>query len=74
MSNKTEQDSEKLTFWQIISSVLAAAFGVQSDKNRRRDFSKAKPSTYIIAGIVFTLLFILFLFVLVKIILNAAGV
>jgi hypothetical protein len=33
-------------------------FGVQSDKNRERDFNAANPKTYIIAGIVFMLLFI----------------
>jgi hypothetical protein len=33
-------------------------FGVQSDKNRERDFNAANPKTYIIAGIVFTILFV----------------
>jgi len=73
MSNKKDQDSEKLTLWEIICSVLAAAFGVQSDKNRRRDFSKAKPSTFVIAGVIFTLLFVITLVGLVKLILNNAG-
>lgn len=68
---KTEPsgDREKLTLWQIISSVLAAAVGVQSDKNRQRDFTKAKPGTYIIAGIIFTLLFIGVIFAVVQLVL-----
>ena len=27
------------TFWQMLHSILAAAFGVQSGKNRARDFT-----------------------------------
>lgn len=73
MDNKTEPDSDRLTLWQIICSVLAAAFGVQSNKNRQRDFTKAKPTTYIIAGIIFTLLFILFLVVVVRLVLSGVG-
>ncbi|MEH6359055.1 MAG: DUF2970 domain-containing protein, partial [Pseudomonadales bacterium] len=33
-----KKQPQKLTLWQIICSVFAAAFGVQSDKNRERDF------------------------------------
>lgn len=44
--------------WQVIGSVLAAAFGVQSSKNRERDFKEGKFLTFIVAGIVFTALFV----------------
>ena len=64
--NDEHESDEELSVWQVIGSVFAAAFGVQSDKNRRRDFTKAKPSTYIIAGIIFTLAFILVLVTVVK--------
>ena len=73
MKVKNEQDPEKLTLWQIVSSVLAAAIGVQSNKNRQRDFSKAKPSTYIVAGILFTLTFILTLVVVVRFVLSTTA-
>ena len=33
-----------LTFWEMLQSVLAAAFGVQSGKNRARDFSRMLTS------------------------------
>lgn len=42
-----------------MGSVIAAAFGVQSSKNRLRDFQGGSPVPFIIGGIVFTLLFIL---------------
>ncbi len=72
MIENKKHKREKLSLWQIISSVFAAAIGVQSNKNRERDFNQAKPTTYIIAGAVFTLLFIISLVILVKIILNNA--
>ena len=67
-------ETEKSTFWQVIISVLAAFFGVQSDKNRERDFKHGKPIHFIIAGLLLTLLFILVVWGVVKLVLNAAGV
>lgn len=43
---------------QIIQSTLAAAIGVQSKKNRERDFQEGNAGTFIAAGIIFTALFI----------------
>ena len=43
---------------QIIQSTLAAAIGVQSKKNRERDFQEGNAGTFIAAGIIFTVLFI----------------
>ncbi len=42
----------------ILSSVFAAALGVQSSKNRERDFQEGSAGVYIAAGIIFTVLFI----------------
>ena len=58
---------------QIASSVFAAAMGVQSSKNQERDFKHGKARIFIIAGIVFTLLFILTVFTVVKLVLTQAG-
>jgi hypothetical protein len=57
-----------------IGSVLAAFFGVQSNRARERDFTKGKPSTYIILGIVMTIVFILVIFGIVRLVLSLAGV
>ena len=43
---------------RIIQSTLAAAIGVQSKKNRERDFQEGNAGTFIVAGIIFTVLFI----------------
>ncbi|SDI71823.1 Protein of unknown function [Pseudomonas delhiensis] len=62
------------SFWQMLHSVLAAAFGVQSGKNRARDFSHGKPSHFIFLGVAFTLVFVLLLYALVRLVLHLAGV
>lgn len=55
---KPTQKSNKPSLGAVIKSILAAGIGVQSDKNRTRDFEQGNPLTFIIGGIVFTLLFI----------------
>jgi len=51
--------SNRPTIWQVIMSVLAAALGVQNRKNRERDFTHGNPVVFIIAGVIFTALFIM---------------
>ena len=58
----------------VIKSVLASFFGVQSEKNRARDFTHGKPAHFIIIGIVLTLVFVLVIWGVVKIVLSAVGV
>lgn len=54
---------------KILQSVLAGALGVQSDKRRHEDFSSHSPWPYIIAGIIFTVGFVVTLIVVVKLVL-----
>lgn len=42
----------------VISSVLAAFIGVQSDRKRQEDFTRGKISTYVIVGLAGTALFV----------------
>jgi hypothetical protein len=53
-----DSKAKKPGLGSVIKSILAAAIGVQSDKNRQRDFEQGSPLTFIIGGIIFTLLFI----------------
>ena len=55
---KPTKNPNKPSLGGVIKSILAAGIGVQSDKNRTRDFEQGNPLTFIIGGIVFTLLFI----------------
>jgi len=43
---------------QIVASILAALMGVQSERNRRRDFSGGRLLPYVLVGGVALLLFI----------------
>jgi Protein of unknown function (DUF2970) len=60
-------------FLSIMFSTMAAAFGVQSNKNRERDFKHGHIGPYIAAGILFTVIFVLVVFSVVKAVLNANG-
>jgi hypothetical protein len=55
---KPTKKPHKPSLGAVIKSILAAGIGVQSDKNRTRDFEQGNPLTFIVGGIVFTLLFI----------------
>lgn len=60
----------KPTIIEIIKSVLSAAIGVQSNANRKKDFEQGSLSTYVVVGLIFTLLFVAFLVFLVTSILG----
>lgn len=55
---------------QVVGSVLAAMIGVQSDKNRERDFEAGNPKSFIIGGVIFTLAFIATVVTVVNIVIS----
>lgn len=57
---------------QVLQSIIGAAFGVQTEAARQRDFQHGSPAVYIIGGIVFTVLFIIAVIVIVNIVLSNA--
>ena len=74
MGIETEEPNQKPpTFWQMLHSVMAAAFGVQSGRNRARDFTHGKPVHFIMLGLLFTLVFVLLLAGIVKLVLSLSG-
>ena len=80
MSNKPEDESKEtqdkpasISPLHVVSSVFAAGLGVQSSKNRERDFKQGNFKMFVITGIVFTLLFIGTVFAVVKMVLKSAG-
>ncbi len=58
-SDEAQPQQKAPSFTQVMLSVFAAAFGVQTDKNYERDFSTGKPLAYIFGGLLFTTLFVL---------------
>lgn len=63
---------EKLSLSHILKSTLAAAIGVQSNKNRERDFQHGNIWIYVLAGVLFTAIFVISLIVFVNIFLATA--
>lgn len=57
---------------QVIASVLAAAFGVQSRKNRERDFQEGSFIYFLIAGLIGTVLFVGTMYLIVSTVLENA--
>ena len=58
---------------QVMWSTLAAFFGVQSSRNRERDFSRGKASQFIVMGLLMTLVFIAVVAGAVKLALHLAA-
>jgi hypothetical protein len=56
----------KPTITQVFKSVLAAFIGVQSESNRKQDFEHGSLATYVIAGLIFTVLFVVAIIFLVS--------
>ena len=67
-------NDKKPNFWQVVFSTLAAFLGVQSNKNRERDFKHGNFYAYVVSGLIFTILFIFAVVSVVKLVLNNAGV
>jgi hypothetical protein len=59
--SSTQPDKDKkpsLGIVGMIGSVFAAIIGIQSQKNRERDFKKGNPSDFILLGVIFVFLLV----------------
>ena len=70
---KQSPEQQSPSWYNVIASVLAAGFGVQSKKNRERDFQNGKPIVFIVTGIALTILFIFAVMTIVSTVLDKAG-
>ena len=68
-----QKSPAKLNPLQVIASVFAAGLGVQSSKNRERDFKQGRIGVFIAAGIIFTLIFIATVMFVVQMVVKGAG-
>lgn len=70
---ESQPPDRKLTLLQVAQSVLAAAFGVQSARNRERDFKHGSARTFILAGVVGTVLFVLSVWAVVTLVMKTVA-
>lgn len=67
------QQSPNISWLSIVQSVCAAFFGVQSDAKRKRDFESGAFWHFVVAGVIFTLIFILIIWGAVRFLLATSG-
>ncbi|MEY3042814.1 MAG: hypothetical protein RLZZ174_1896 [Pseudomonadota bacterium] len=70
--NAENAEGGSLTFMNIVMSTLAAAIGVQSKANKERDFKHGSAGPFIVAGLIFTALFVGTLVLIVRWVLSSA--
>jgi len=58
---------------QVIISILASLLGVQSGKNRERDFKKGDPADFIGVYVMLVVGFVITMLIVVNLVLSAAG-
>ncbi|MCG8533770.1 MAG: DUF2970 domain-containing protein [Pseudomonadales bacterium] len=68
-----QPDSSERGFLGVLQSVVAAIFGIQSDKNRQKDFKKGDASQFIVMGIVAVVVIMVTMLVVVNQVLESAG-
>lgn len=68
MVDEQPQD-DKPGFWTVVVSVIAAAFGVQSSRNRERDFRQGSALPFIVGGLIFAVLFVIAVVLAVQLVL-----
>jgi ribonucleotide reductase beta subunit family protein with ferritin-like domain len=61
------------SFWSIVLSTIAAAFGVQSRRNQERDFEHGNIWVYIVSGVLFTAGFVIIVALVVSSVLKSNG-
>ena len=66
-------EARRVTTLSLLASAAAAAFGVQSRRNRERDFGDGRVLPFIIAGVLFTALFAGAVIAVVNIVLASSG-
>ncbi len=65
-------EDNKVSFLSVIGSVLAAIFGVQSDKNRKRDFQQNNATSYIVVGIIMVIGLVITMIIVVNSVISSA--
>lgn len=68
--DRDADDERPVSLWQTITSVLAAFFGVQSSRNRARDFARGNPFAFFIVALALTGVFVMIVLGVVRLILG----
>lgn len=58
--------------FNVIKSVVAAIFGIQSDENRHRDFKQGNAADYIIVGVIAVIALVVGMIIVVNSVISSA--
>ena len=67
---EAEDNSGNLSMAQVFGSIFASFYGVQSSKNRRRDFQRGKATQFIVAGLIMTGIWYFTIYLIVSLVLH----
>ncbi len=67
------EEHKKPSLLQTIQSILAAIFGVQSAKNRERDFTKGDAGNYLGVYVILVIALVVGMIITVNMVLDAAA-
>lgn len=70
---ENQREMKEVTAFTVLGSVFRAWLGVQTEENRRRDFSSSNPMPFIVAGIIFTVVMIVGVIIAVNVALSGSG-
>jgi len=73
MSPTNDKERPGPSLLGVLGSVLASMFGVQSTSRHQQDFAHGKAIHYILVGLLVTAVFVLSVWGVVKLVLNAAN-
>ncbi|MBI5039983.1 MAG: DUF2970 domain-containing protein [Gammaproteobacteria bacterium] len=71
--NRSDQ-AQGQSLGRVFTSVLASLFGVQSSRNRERDFAQGRPWIYVVVGAVVAAAFVLMVWFVVRMVIKSAGI
>ncbi len=66
MNAPKDTKNDKINLFSALMSAFAAAFGIQNQKNRERDFKKGNIGIFILAGIIMTITLVGVIVIIVK--------
>ncbi|WP_339767451.1 DUF2970 domain-containing protein [uncultured Paraglaciecola sp.] len=61
-------DNTKSGLWDVVKSVAASVFGVQSSANRERDFQQQSFVPFVVVGVIFFIILIVSLILIVSVV------
>ena len=69
---KVTRDDQKLSFFQVLGSVMSSFIGVQNDATRERDFRRGRARDFILVGLLLTAVFVLTVWGVVQLVMRLA--